>query len=267
MLGVHGINQYIDGAPGVAAQQIGGRWLTAIRQGLRDVAFPRVSDVGLQIAYYAPELHDMNEPGLRVLRTPAPLGSRDVTIPPQALGAVRDLLETGNRVMSSVNVTASATERFGIAISREVDTYLRDPRRRAACRKQVMDAIERGRPRIVLGHSLGSIVAYEALHATAANVDLFVTFGSPLGAKDTVGAILDPPLVDGWGVRPPGVRRWVNVAAAADLVPVVQNLASAFHGVDADIHPVIGPRGTHAATRYLRTPAFGGVLAQALSLT
>ena len=46
--------------------------------------------------------------------------------------------------------------------------------------------------RVVLGHSLGSVVAYEALHRKPENVHTFVTFGSPLGIRNLIFDRLRP---------------------------------------------------------------------------
>jgi pimeloyl-ACP methyl ester carboxylesterase len=82
--------------------------------------------------------------------------------------------------------------------------------------------------RVMLGHSLGSIVAYEVLCAhPELPVRSLVTLGSPLG----LGAVhrrLRPPVVDGRGQFPHGIERWTNIADAADMVALVKDLAPIF---------------------------------------
>jgi pimeloyl-ACP methyl ester carboxylesterase len=77
----------------------------------------------------------------------------------------------------------------------------------------------------VIGHSLGSVVAYDALRAweTDKRVPLLLTLGSPLGLS-AISRRLQP--------QPPGfpasVRRWVNIAAPDDIVAARRNLLEVF---------------------------------------
>jgi hypothetical protein len=61
--------------------------------------------------------------------------------------------------------------------------------------------------KVLIGHSLGSVVAYEAAHLIKQPLPLLLTMGSPLGLSTIVYQRLRP--------QPPGfpsnVRRWVNV--------------------------------------------------------
>jgi hypothetical protein len=70
-------------------------------------------------------------------------------------------------------------------------------------------------PVVVIGHSLGSIVAYDVLREpgqAAREVPLFVTVGSPLGVTE-----IQDLVVRGLQV-PAGVATWRNVADGRDLV-------------------------------------------------
>lgn len=78
-----------------------------------------------------------------------------------------------------------------------------------------------GERALVIGHSLGSVIAYDALwelthlEKCAGRVDLFLTLGSPLGMRFVQDRILGFHQPDH---RFPGnIRRWVNVAAHGDL--------------------------------------------------
>jgi hypothetical protein len=80
----------------------------------------------------------------------------------------------------------------------------------------VADTIAARGARVVLAHSLGSVVAYETLWARPdLEVELLITLGSPLAPPDVVFDRLDPAPRNGKGRRPPGVRRWINVAPRA----------------------------------------------------
>lgn len=74
---------------------------------------------------------------------------------------------------------------------------------------------------LLIGHSMGSIIAYDALwelthdESIDGRVDLFLTLGSPLGMRFVQNRIL------GYRDREPSypccIRRWINVAAHGDL--------------------------------------------------
>ncbi len=87
---------------------------------------------------------------------------------------------------------------------------------------------------MVIGHSMGSIIAYDALwelwHAerNPGRVDLFLTLGSPLGMQFVqqrlVGFRAAP------GRRFPGnIRHWQNAAAQGDLTALDRTLKHDFH--------------------------------------
>jgi hypothetical protein len=80
--------------------------------------------------------------------------------------------------------------------------------------------------KIIIGHSLGSVVAYEAAHLFNQPLPLLITLGSPLGLQTIVYARLRP--------QPPGfpplVRRWVNVADQDDFISAEPDLRGLFTG-------------------------------------
>jgi hypothetical protein len=85
--------------------------------------------------------------------------------------------------------------------------------------------------KVLLGHSLGSVVAYEAAHLMTQPLPLLLTLGSPLGLQTIVYQRLRP--------QPPGfppkVRRWVNVADQDNFIAAEPDLKELFGaGVPAD---------------------------------
>ena len=83
--------------------------------------------------------------------------------------------------------------------------------------------------RVVIGHSLGSVVAYEYLCGyRPSSVELLVTLGSPLGIPNLVFDRLTPAPADGLGAWPGGVASWVNVADRDDIVALRKQLAGLF---------------------------------------
>ncbi|MFD7256995.1 hypothetical protein [Streptomyces sp. NPDC059874] len=69
-----------------------------------------------------------------------------------------------------------------------------------------------GGPLVVVGHSLGSIIAYEVLREARRDVSLFVTVGSPLGITEIQDLLARPTAV------PSGVAAWSNASDLRDLV-------------------------------------------------
>ncbi|MFJ3921879.1 hypothetical protein [Streptomyces sp. NPDC090022] len=67
-------------------------------------------------------------------------------------------------------------------------------------------------PLVVVGHSLGSVVAYEVLREEGRPVSLFVSVGSPLGITEVQDLLARPPAV------PAGVAAWRNVSDLRDVV-------------------------------------------------
>jgi hypothetical protein len=129
--------------------------------------------------------------------------------------------------------------------------------------------------RVVIGHSLGSVVAYEGLCLNPHRVDTFLTVGSPIA---TPQLILEPMVerlnrrlnrpID-LGPPWPGVRRWTNFYAPADVWSVpVQRLAPVVNPRIVDVEVRHGSPHhfvqTHKLTAYLNHPELRDEIARAL---
>lgn len=88
--------------------------------------------------------------------------------------------------------------------------------------KRALDGGPDGGPLVVLGHSLGTIAAYEVLREEQRDVDLFVTVGSPLAITEIQDVLLKPPAVPG------GVAAWCNASDPRDLVALDHTLRPEF---------------------------------------
>lgn len=103
---------------------------------------------------------------------------------------------------------------------------------RDTVKAEIREAGERGDSICLAGHSMGSVIAYEALWQLThvdeqpVGVDLFLTLGSPLGMNYVQRRLLG--LRDGAGSYPSGVKRWINVSAVGDLVSVDECVADDF---------------------------------------
>jgi hypothetical protein len=146
---------------------------------------------------------------------------------------------------------------------RQVVRYFDDPLLREVVQGRVSRRIG-PETRVVIGHSLGSVVAYEAVCARPEGVKLFVSLGSPLGIRNVVFDKLVPaPGADGIGQWPGGVERWINVAATGDIVAAQKALAPLF-GEGVEDHLIDSGWDAHSSTRYLNTAAAGSAIAAAL---
>ena len=143
---------------------------------------------------------------------------------------------------------------------REVQTYFADSDRRTAATADVADAVECLAPQVIIAHSLGSVVAYEALwEHPHPPVQLLLTVGSPLAMP---GIVLDRlrEHKEPRG-RPPGVVKWINIADPGDFIAVPKGGISAnFQHVAADLTDAIGAFSFHQVTRYLRCGAVASIL-------
>jgi hypothetical protein len=146
---------------------------------------------------------------------------------------------------------------------RQVREFLANP----AFKKTILDRFSRkisSETCVVIGHSLGSVVAYEALCLHPEwRIKMFITIGSPLGIPSVVFDALTPRPQNGVGSCP-AVSRWVNIADEGDLVALEKRLSSRFAQVE-DISVYNGWK-SHDALRYLTTAELGRVLSEGLRL-
>ena len=128
----------------------------------------------------------------------------------------------------------------------------------------VVAALIDGDTRIVVAHSLGSIVAWEVCHLMDRPLPLLLTLGSPLG----IGTVVYPrlrPQPPGW---PGCVERWMNVAHHDDFIavePALDGLFASGDGRRISDHMARSRIDHHGITGYLEEPAAGGAIAAALS--
>jgi pimeloyl-ACP methyl ester carboxylesterase len=168
--------------------------------------------------------------------------------------------------------TLARTPYFGELGQRFVIWYLKQVRRYITdtdLRKRAHDAVLRALvdaedARVVVGHSLGSVVAYEVLvaHPELA-VRSFVTLGSPLGTP-ALGRQVIPPVVAPVAPWPSAIKHWFNVADRADVVALVRDLRSVFGDRVIDVHVHNGARA-HDVRPYLTARETGQVITVGLA--
>lgn len=94
-------------------------------------------------------------------------------------------------------------------------------------------AAESDRPVLLIAHSMGSVIAWEALwqmsrsDGDGAGIDLLLTMGSPLGQR-FIQKRLQGGDESGERRYPDNIRRWINLTAVGDLTAVDPDLADDF---------------------------------------
>lgn len=146
----------------------------------------------------------------------------------------------------------------------QVTRYLSEPALREEIQRRVA-ALLGEETSVMIGHSLGSVVAYEAAHRLRRPLPLLVTLGSPLGLRHIVHGKLVPP-----ASYPAKVRHWVNVADRDDYIAAEPDLGGLFsEGKPADATfdaawTVDNEEAPHSLVRYLGKRQVGQPVGKAL---
>ena len=246
ILGVHGIGQQYMSGP-----QLQHDWWLAIRGGLEIAGFRSSADAlattDVRVAFFG----DLFRPQGAKTGGEPPYQPMDVTA-----GAERALLEHWytqavnqepllgptdgskgtlrlptdvmlDRLLRSRTLSGVGKRAF-IGRLKQVTAFLAE----SHIKERVLERVSREvtpETEIIIGHSLGSVVAYEYLARYAPyQVRLFVTLGSPLGIPALIFDRLTPPPREGIGVWPGRVPRWVNIADKNDIVAWRKQLSPLF---------------------------------------
>ncbi|WP_217210363.1 hypothetical protein [Streptomyces sp. AC550_RSS872] len=284
----------IVGVHGVGKQRLGGNtllkdWEPALADGLERAGGPRPGPDGMRMAFYGdlfrPPGHTLGvgdpvfmpddvEAGFEaelLLEWWAQCARTDPGVPPpgttDTLARSPRAVQTALRVLQHSRFFADISLRALVFDLKQVRRYLTDDGLRAAARRRVEEAIGPD-TRVVVAHSLGSVVAYEALCARPGHqVRALVTLGSPLGMRMVYDRLRPEP--GGW----PGTTAWTNIADEGDVVAAVKDL-SLFFGAGVTGQGVTGQgvtgkvvhNGSHAhdATLYLTAKETGRAVAEGL---
>jgi hypothetical protein len=162
-------------------------------------------------------------------------GGRELAYVTREMGAEQGV---GNVVRSAINSLTKIpwfapfgmgfAERFVRRALAQVTRYFTDGRIRSAALESVLQLVE-ANTKVMIGHSLGSVVAYEAAHFIKQPLPLLITLGSPLGLQTVVYQRLRPQPPS----FPPKVQRWVNVADRDDFIAAEPHLEGLFQGMSA----------------------------------
>jgi pimeloyl-ACP methyl ester carboxylesterase len=196
----------------------------------------------------------------------------DQVIAPDA----RSLMRTPRSVQAALRALSGSRFFAGLALRamvfdlHQVRRYLTEPDVHAWAQRQLAQAIGDD-TRVIVAHSLGSVVAYEALCANPHwPVQTLVTLGSPLGVRNLIFDRLRPtptPTANGGtprGVWPGPVQRWTNIADAGDVVALVKDLKPLF-GERLRGFVVHNAANAHDVAPYLTAPQTGAAIRAGLA--
>ena len=130
---------------------------------------------------------------------------------------------------------------------------------------------------LIIGHSMGSIIAYDVLTFTIPDIDIhtFITMGSPLGLpviRAKIAAESNSNNLDPVGLlTPPGVlNKWINYSDLEDKIALIYDLTGKFlensQGIQVENvvvdnnYEINNHRNPHKSFGYLRTPELAGYL-------
>jgi hypothetical protein len=288
IVGFHGIAQQYEGGPARSQE-----WLLAIRGGLEAAGYRAAADSlttdDVRVAFFgelfrppgtmAGDLPPYSErdirPGLEqdLLAT---LYAQAVAIDPTlgpptgamgpGLAAVQVMLD---RLLHS-RTFAGVAKRLLVGNLKQVTAYFQDGDLRERVLSHVTTEITDD-TRIAVGHSLGSVVAYEYLcQHRPKNVGLLVTLGCPLGIPRVIFDRLTPRPTGGTGAWPGRIIRWVNVADTDDVVALRKRLANQFAPLSSGTHVedrlVDNGDRPHDVGRYLNSRQTGEAIGAFLAI-
>ena len=244
LVGVHGIAQQQ-----VGAHQLQVPWARALADGMERSAGRRVAVPTFDIAFY----------GDLFLSAPAGEGAKgsdrhnDADWDNLTDADISDLVAAAGEVLTEDEVAAAQVgshkgfgrvplplqatvaaidRRFGaragglfVGELRQVRRYLLDPDLKTKADARVAETLTEN-CRILIGHSLGSVVAFEFLRQhPKRRLDLLITLGSPLGLRAIRHLMPDPEFGAAEGV-PANVGAWVNLRDPRDPVACAGSLRS-----------------------------------------
>lgn len=275
IIGIHGIAQQQLGR-----QQLRAAWRPALGDGVERACGRPVPEVPLDMAFYgdvflagsdggqpakgapgdawwdgldAAALTDLEEAAHEVL----PEGAVELAEaqPPKVRTRMPGFLRAVDRCFPAGGVLA-----LGDLV--QVRRYLTEP----DVKKRVDEAVSArvsAQCRVLVAHSLGSVVAFEYLRQhPGQRLDLLVTLGSPLGLRLVRRLMPQAEYGVAFGV-PPQLRQWVNVRDLHDPVACAGPLSQWWPGV-SDCPPVDNGHDAHSATAYLSKAATGQAVLGAL---
>ncbi|MEU6011646.1 hypothetical protein [Streptomyces sp. NPDC047453] len=281
IVGVHGIRQ-----SRTSKEQLTNDWSRALNRGLGELGRPDLPANALELPHWTGLLaRGANHLGAEEDRFDAavPLSEEEADFVATALEEVvrqEDLDRIQQRELQTLGLpqlwparltrlVMAYDRRFPrgggklfVSMMREVRFYLYEPDLAAQVRALVAESFHASTS-VVIGHSLGSVIAYDLLRRGeialdgSSGVRTLVTCGSPLTISSVRRGL---NIADGEPLKLSGDVAWVNVFDSGDFITGGMGLSALSPEItDAEVDNGIGD--PHSALRYLRTTQVAGVIA------
>ena len=279
---VHGIGQELR-----STKDLESEWRTHLAVGVRRAGFANLADgiwhpdrgsgpVTASMAYYAncfpsADLHGRPiSNGVRLAQKKRRNASPNRGESSSTLGridrpAFRRALAALLEVPGIASLSMSLAERFVEPSLSQVTRYFRCELTRRFAIGAVMDHVDSS-TRIMIGHSLGGIVAYEAAHIMSHDIRTLITLAAPFSLPGVVHPKLRPRPLS----RPKRVGRWLNLSNRDDFLSrwsdFEKHNGTEFALCRPSERSATSPEVAHAhqALEFLRGPEVGTAVATAL---
>lgn len=278
-------------------------WKRSIQEGLLALGHPRCW-FRFKLVYWADLLHEPCDPKItdprhpRFLKEPyTPGNPNEVKTPSRVRQKFLDYLE---RQLDKLFLKKNLSIHF-VAVSdfimrsffKDLDAYYssttitingQEQLLREVIRQRLAQVLRRHRKQriMLIGHSMGSIIAYDVLTQTAPDVaiDTFVTVGSPLGMPIIIAKVaseMKGRLVKRAKLQTPEnvMRFWYNFSDLRDRVTLNYNLRDDYRPNSRGVHvfdKIVfnnyvykGRKNPHKIYGYLRAPQFAQVVHEFLN--
>jgi hypothetical protein len=274
---VHGVGKQFMGEETILRD-----WLPAMRDGLTRAGHKGLDDPDVKCAFYG----DLFRPEGKAIGTP-PWDYRDITeewekeflellvnetfrVEPElnfSAGEVKartpGIIQAALLALCRSRFFSGIAENALIFDLKQVCRFFHEPGIRAEARQRVAAAIDEN-TRVIVAHSLGTVVAYEAMCADPhCPVNVFVTLGSPLGIPHLIFHQLDPKPGVPFGAWPGKIQEWVNIADKGDIVAMAKELKHSF-GPRVEDQLVYNGAHAHDARNYLTAEETGYAIARGI---
>lgn len=287
VVGIHGIGQQFSGG-----YQLGTVWFDAVRDGLLRAGHRATAEMlvsgDLRVAFFG----DLFRPRGAMATQGPPFAAADIAsgleqdllaaffeaavaqdpsleLPDGAMGVSRMMIQIMLARLARTPALARVAQNIFIGDLKQVTAFLANESVKDRVLARLHADIHED-TRLLIGHSLGSVVAYEYLcRYQPPSVELLVTLGSPLGIPNVIFDNLTPPPISGRGAWPGTVAAWVNIADPNDIVAVRKDLAPLFpgrSGQEVSDRCVDNGDQPHAIDRYLNSAQAGEALGNVLAL-
>ena len=293
IIGIHGLGN----KPPRALLEIW--WKLSIKEGLRSIYRTRLF-FDFELVYWADILNPRPlDPAIKSHDDPLFLEepyTREKTIPPDETGGLRSkIMDYTERQLDRIFLNDDMSLNFAYITDRIIRRYFscleayysesvsKDGKGEVPVKELIRERLStllrrhEGKQILLIGHSMGSIIAYDVLTRSVPDIeiDTFITIGSPLGLPMIVSKIFSEQKGEKTEIKkvkaPDNIiKHWHNFSDPEDKVALDRTLHDDYeengHGVRASDKLVFndyfinGRRNPHKSFGYLRTPEIAGVI-------